>query len=186
VAIQAVQLRKGMIIEMDGQLLRVHDFQHVTPGKGQAVMQTRLRNLRTGAMLDRRFRSQEAVERVMLDSREMEYLYQEGDAYVFMDAETYEQTHLQAGAIEEALPYLIPNLSLKVDFYRGEPVGIELPSTVDLEVTDTEPGLKGATASASSKPATLSTGLVVNVPQFVDIGDTVRVETSSGAYVTRV
>jgi elongation factor P len=116
----------------------------------------------------------------------MEYLYQEGDAYVFMDSETYEQTHLQASAIEEALPYLIPNLPLKVDFYAGEPVGIELPTTVDLEVVDTEPGLKGATASASSKPATLTTGLVVNVPQFVDIGDTVRVETASGAYVTRV
>jgi len=186
VAIQAVQLRKGMIIELDGQLLRVHDFQHVTPGKGQAVMQTRLRNLRTGAMLDRRFRSQEAVERVMLESRAMEYLYQEGDAYVFMDSDTFEQIHLQATAIEDALPYMIANLALKVDFFEGEPIAIELPKTVDLQVTETEPGLKGATASASSKPATLETGLVVGVPQFVDVGDTVRVDTSTGEYLTRV
>jgi elongation factor P len=186
VAIQAVQLRKGMILELDGQLLRVHDFQHVTPGKGQAVVQTRLRNLRTGAMLDRRFRSQESVERVQLESREMEYLYQESDAYVFMDSDTFEQIHLQAAAIDEALPYLIANLALKVDFYEGEPIAIELPNTVDLQVTETEPGLKGATASASSKPATLETGLVVGVPQFVDIGDTVRVDTSTGEYLTRV
>ncbi|MGD8328407.1 MAG: elongation factor P [Acidobacteriota bacterium] len=183
---QAVQLRKGMILELDGQLLRVHDFQHVTPGKGQAVVQTRLRNLRTGAMLDRRFRSQESVERVQLESREMEYLYQESDAYVFMDSDTFEQIHLQAAAIDEALPYLIANLALKVDFYEGEPIAIELPNTVDLQVTETEPGLKGATASASSKPATLETGLVVGVPQFVDIGDTVRVDTSTGEYLTRV
>jgi len=186
VAIQAVQLRKGMIIEIDGQLLRVHDFQHVTPGKGQAVMQTRLRNLRSGSMVDKRFRSQEAVDRVQLESQDMEYLYKEGDAYVFMDSETYEQTHLQAGAIEEALPYMVANMSLKVDFYQGQPVGIEMPTTVDLEVTDTEPGLKGATASASSKPATLETGLVVGVPQFVNIGDKVRVDTSTGEYLTRV
>lgn len=185
-AIQAVQLRKGMIIEIDGQLLRVHDFQHVTPGKGQAVVQTRLRNLRTGAMIDKRFRSQESVERVQLDGREMEYLYPEGNVYVFMDSQTYEQIHLQEEAIEEALPYLISNLPLKVDFYGGEPVGIELPTTVDLKVTETEPGLKGATASASSKPATLETGLVVNVPQFVDVDDTVRVDTSTGEYLTRV
>ena len=185
-AIQAVQLRKGMIIELDGELLRVHDFQHVTPGKGQAIVQTRMRNLRSGSMIDKRFRSQEAVERVQLDSQEMEYLYQEGDSYVFMDSETYEQTHLSADAIEEALPYLVANLSLKVDFYEGLPVSIDMPTTVDLEVTDTEPGLKGATASASSKPATLETGLVVGVPQFVNIGDRVRVETSTGEYLTRV
>lgn len=185
-AIQAVQLRKGMIIELDGELLRVHDFQHVTPGKGQAVVQTRLRNLRSSTMIDKRFRSQEAVERVQLESREMEYLYQEGDTYVFMDSKTYEQTHLGVAMIEEVLPYLVANLSLKVDFYERLPVGIEVPTTVDLEVTDTEPGLKGATASASSKPATLETGLVVGVPQFVNIGDKVRVETSTGGYLTRV
>ena len=185
-AIQAVQLRKGMIIELDGQLLRVHDFQHVTPGKGQAVVQTRLRNLRTGAMLDRRFRSQEAVERVMLEQRAMEYLYQEGDAYVFMDSDTYEQIHLQKNALEDALPYMIPNLALEVDFYQSEPVAIELPKTVDLQVTETEPGMKGATATGSSKPATLETGLVVGVPQFVDAGDTVRIDTSTGEYLTRV
>ena len=185
-AIQAVQLRKGYIVEIDGQLLKVHDFQHVTPGKGQAIVQTRLRNLRSGAMIDKRFRSQESVERVQLESNEMEYLYKEGDNYVFMDSETYEQVYLSAAAIEEALPYMIANLSLKVDFYEGEPIALEMPTTVDLEVVETEPGLKGATASASSKPATLETGLVVGVPQFVNIGDKVRVETSTGAYLERV
>jgi elongation factor P len=182
---QAVQLRKGMIVQIDGELLRVHDYQHVTPGKGQAVMQTRLRNLRSGAMVDRRFRSQENVERVQLDSRNVEYLYKEGDHYVFMDSETYEQIHLLAGVIEDALPYLIANLVLDVDFFDNAPVGLELPTTVDMEVTETEPAIKGATASASSKPATLETGLVVQVPPFVAIGDKVRVETSTGNYLTR-
>ena len=182
---QAVQLRKGMIVQIDGELLRVHDCQHVTPGKGQAVMQTRLRNLRSGAMVDRRFRSQEDVERVQLDSRNVEYLYKEGDHFVFMDSETYEQIHLLAEVIEDALPYLVPNLVLDVDFFDDAPVGLELPTTVDLEVTETEPAIKGATASASSKPATLETGLVVQVPPFVGIGDKVRVETSTGNYLTR-
>ena len=182
---QAVQLRKGMIVQIDGELLRVHDYQHVTPGKGQAVMQTRLRNLRSGAMVDRRFRSQEDVERVQLDSRNVEYLYKEGDHFVFMDSETYEQIHLLAEVIEDALPYMVPNLVLDVDFFDDAPVGLELPTTVDLEVTETEPAIKGATASASSKPATLETGLVVQVPPFVGIGDKVRVETSTGNYLTR-
>jgi len=182
---QAVQLRKGMIVQIDGELLRVHDFKHVTPGKGQAVMQTRLRNLRSGAMVDRRFRSQEDVERVQLDSRTVEYLYKEGDHYVFMDSETYDQIHLLAEVIEDALPYLVANLVLDVDFFDDAPVGLELPTTVDLEVTETEPAIKGATASASSKPATLETGLVVQVPPFVSIGDKVRVETSTGNYLTR-
>jgi len=182
---QAVQLRKGMIVRIDGQLLRVHDYQHVTPGKGKAMMQTRLRNLRSGAMVDRRFRSQEDVERVQLDSRNVEYLYKEGDHYVFMDSETYEQIHLLAEVIEDALPYLVANLVLDVDFFDDAPVGLELPTTVDLEVTETEPAIKGATASSSSKPATLETGLVVQVPPFVSIGDKVRVETSTGNYMTR-
>ncbi|MFQ5743915.1 MAG: elongation factor P [Acidobacteriota bacterium] len=184
-AIQATQLRRGMILEIEGELYRVHDFQHVTPGKGRAMMQTRLRNLRSGAMVDRRFRSQESVERVQLDSRQFEYLYQEGDHYVFMDSESYDQTHLRREAIEEALPYMIPNLVLKVDFYQGEPVGVELPGTVDIEVTETEPALRGATASATTKPATLETGLVVQVPPFISVGDRVRVDTASGEYLTR-
>lgn len=183
---QAVQLRKGMIIRLDGELYRVRDFQHVTPGKGQAVMQTRLRNLRSGAIADRRFRSQEDVERVQLEEREVEYLYPEGEIYVFMDAQTYEQVRLRQEAIEEALPYLVPNLPLRVDFFENEPIGVELPGNVDLEVTDTEPALKGATATASYKPATLETGLVVQVPSFITVGDKVRVDTASGEYLTRV
>ena len=184
-AIQAVQLRKGMIVEIDGELFRVHYFNPVTPGKGQAVVQTRLRNLRSGAMVDRRFRSQEGVERVQLDSRQVEYLYPEGDNYVFMDSETYEQVSLAGEVIKEALPYLLPNLVLQVDFYESVPVGVELPGTVDLEVTYTEPALKGATASATTKPATLETGLVVQVPPFVVIGERVRIDTQTGEYLTR-
>lgn len=184
-AITATQLRKGMIIQMDGELLRVHDFQHVTPGKGQAVVQTRLRNLRSGSLVDRRFRSQESVDRVHLDSREVEYLYAEGDIYVFMDSETYEQIRLGEDAIEEALSYLLPNLKMKVEFFEGEPISVELPVTVDLEVTETEPAIKGATASAQTKPATTETGLVVQVPPFVSIGDRIRVDTSTGDYLTR-
>jgi elongation factor P len=184
-AIPANQLKNGMILVINGKPHRVLSKQHVTPGKGQAVMQTRLRNLRSGAMVDRRFRSQEDVERVQLDSRNVEYLYKEGDHFVFMDSETYDQIHLLAEVIEEALPYLVANLVLDVDFFDDAPVGLELPTTVDLEVTETEPAIKGATASASSKPATLETGLVVQVPPFVGIGDKVRVETSTGNYLTR-
>lgn len=184
--IQANQLRSGMVIVVDGDLYRVHDFQHVTPGKGQAVMQTRLRDLRSGSIVDRRFRATESVERAHIDTREVQYLYQEGELYTFMDTETFEQVFLRREAIEEALPYLVPNLVVEVDFYDEEPVGIELPKSVDLEVVETEPALKGATATASTKPATLETGLVVQVPPFVARGEVVRVDTSTGEYVTRV
>ena len=149
-------------------------------------MQTRLRNLRSGTMVDRRFRSQESVERVQLDSCEVQFLYQEGESYVFMDNDTYEQVRLSKDAIEDALPYLVANLELKVDFYENAPVAVDLPTTVDLEVVETEPGLKGATATASGKPATLETGLVVTVPQFINAGDKVRIETETGDYLTRV
>lgn len=184
-AISATQIRKGMIIQIDDDLYRVHDFQHVTPGKGQAVMQTRLRNLRTGSLVEQRFRSAASVERVHLEPREVEYLYQEGDHYVFMDTETYEQIRLGRGALEDALPYLLPNTQLKVEFFEGEPITVELPGQVELEVTDTEPALKGATASASTKPATLETGLVVQVPPFIEIGEKVRVDTQTGEYLER-
>lgn len=185
-SISATQIRKGMIIKIDGELYKVHDFQHVTPGKGQAVMQTRLRNLRTGTLVEQRFRSAASVERVHLNPREVEYLYEDGNHWVFMDTETYEQIRLGRGALEDALPFLLPNTQLRVEFFEGEPITVELPGQVELEVTDTEPALKGATASASTKPATLETGLVVQVPPFIEIGDKVRVDTDSGEYVERV
>ena len=184
-AIPATQIRKGMILEVQGELFRVHDFTHVTPGKGQAVIQTRLRNLRSGAMIDRRFRSAETVEKVNIDHRTMQYLYQEGELYAFMDLETYDQVHLTAEALEDALPYLLANLELRVGFYESEPIGVELPVTVDLNVVETEPAIRGATATASTKPARLETGLVVQVPPFVAEGDKIRVDTSTGEYLMR-
>lgn len=184
--IPATQIRKGMVLEVDGELYRVRDFTHVTPGKGQAVMQTRLRNLRSGAIVDKRFRSAEQVETAHLDNRDMQYLYQDGELFAFMDLETYEQVHLSRSQLEDALPYLVENLEVTVSFVGDEPIAVELPATLDLEVVETEPALKGATASAMTKPATLSTGLVVQVPPFVSQGDRIRVDTSTGEYVTRV
>lgn len=184
-SISATQIRKGMVLEVNGELYQVRDFTHVTPGKGQAVMQTRLRNLRSGAIVDKRFRSAEQVETAHLDRREMQYLYQDVDLFTFMDLETYEQVQLSHSQVEDALPYLIGSLEVTVSFVGDEPIDVELPSTMDLEVVDTEPALKGATASAQTKPATLETGLVVQVPPFVATGDRVRVDTSTGEYVTR-
>lgn len=183
--ISATQIRKGMTLQVDGELYRVHDFTHVTPGKGQAVMQTRLRNLRTGALVEKRFRSAATVDNVHLEQRPMQYLYKEGVLFTFMDLETYEQVHLNADAIEDALPYLVESLELEVAFHEDEPISVELPVAVDLQVVDTEPPLKGATASSSTKPAETQTGLTVQVPPFIEEGDTIRVDTSTGEYLER-
>ncbi len=183
--IPATQIRKGMILDVDGELLKVHNFTHVTPGKGQAVMQTRLRNLRTGTLSDRRFRSAETVEVAHLDTREMQYLYQDGDMYTFMDLETYEQVGFPDSKLEDAVPYLIENLEVTVSYVNGEALSVDLPGVIELTVVETEPALKGATAAAQTKPAKLETGLTVQVPPFVNQGDRIRVDTTSGAYLTR-
>ena len=175
-----------MIIVLDGELYQVLEFQHVTPGKGRGMMQTRLRNLRTGNALDYRFRSDEKVERATLDQQEMEYLYSDQGHYYFMNSQTYEQMALTEEVLGEALRYLIPNTQIVVNFYQGRPVGVELPGTVDLKVVETEPGLKGATASRTTKPATLETGLVVQVPIFIEENDIIRIDTSDGTYLERV
>jgi len=185
VGIPATQIRKGMILEVGGELLKVHDFTHVTPGKGQAVMQTRLRNLRTGSLSDRRFRSAETVEVAHLDTRAMQYLFNDGDIYHFMDLETYEQIGFPADKLEDAIPYLIENLEVTVAYVSGEALGVEIPGTIELTVVETEPALKGATAAAQTKPAKLETGLVVQVPPFVNEGDRIKVDTGTGAYLTR-
>jgi elongation factor P len=184
--IQATQLRTGMLIQMDGDLLRVMTTQHITPGNKRGHMQTTLRNIQSGTKVDHRFRSSDRVERAMLDSQEMEYLYADGDQYVFMHPETYEQVAFSRELLEESLPYLLPNTRVTVDLFESAPIGITLPSTVDLTVTQTEPSLRGATATASMKPATVETGLVVQVPQFVVEGDVVRVDTTEGKYMARV
>ncbi|HXE80058.1 MAG TPA: elongation factor P [Vicinamibacterales bacterium] len=184
--IQATRLRKGMLIKLGADLFRVLDLQHFTPGNKRGFVQSRLRNVRTGTLSDHKFRSEDDVERAVLDEREMQYLYNDGDSYYFMDTTSFEQIHLSSEALGEAVNYLVPEMLIRVEFYESEPVGVELPQTVDLEVRDTPPAIKGATASAQLKPATLETGLVVQVPPFVNPGDRIRVNTETGEYQSRV
>jgi len=185
-SIQATRLRKGMLIKLGSDLFRILDLQHFTPGNKRGFIQARLRNIRTSTQADQKFRAEEDVERATLDEREMQYLYHDGDHYHFMDTSTYEQIHIAADALGDSVNYLIPDALIRVEFYEVEPVGIELPQTVDLIVKETVPGIKGATASAQVKPATLETGLVIQVPPFVNEGDKVRVNTETGEYQSRV
>lgn len=185
-ALSANNMRPGMVIIHDKELYSVFSITHRTPGNLRAFVQAKIRNLRTGGLIEYRFRSDDRVERAVLDEMEMEFLYRDGDAFYFMNTENYEQTHLNSEALGEAVQYLIPNLKIKVEFYEGKPVSVELPQTVDLEVTDTEPGLKGATVSNVTKAATLETGLVVQVPPFIDRGEKIRVGTAEGNYLERV
>ncbi|RJP71239.1 MAG: elongation factor P [Candidatus Abyssobacteria bacterium SURF_17] len=183
--IAARQMRNGMIILYNKELYRVADITHLTPGNLRALVQARLLNLKNNNSYDVRFRADESVEPVMLDRKVMEFLYDTGDIYVFMDTTTYEQTEIPVGILGEAVKYLLPNTQLKVEFYNGAPVGIELPLTVDLAIVETDPPMKGATASGSSKIAKLETGLVVKVPQFLQIGDVVRIDTRDNSFVER-
>ncbi|HEX7138077.1 MAG TPA: elongation factor P [Vicinamibacterales bacterium] len=185
-SVQATRLRKGMLIKQGSDLFRIMDLHHLTPGNKRAHIQARMRNIRTGTLADHKFRAEEDVERAVLDEREMQYLYNDGDHYYFMDTSTYEQIHISAEAMGESKDFIIPDSVIRVEFYDVEPVGIELPPTVDLVVKETVPGIKGATASAQVKPATLETGLVVQVPPFVNEGDKVRVSTETGEYQSRV
>ena len=175
-----------MLIKIGNDLYRILDLQHFTPGNKRGFIQARMRNIRTSTLADQKFRAEEDVERATLDEREMQYLYHDGDHYHFMDTSTYEQIHISAEALGESVHYLIPDALIRVEFYDVEPVGIELPQTVDLVVKETVPGIKGATASAQVKPATLETGLVIQVPPFVNEGDRVRVNTETGEYQSRV
>jgi elongation factor P len=182
----ATRLRKGHLIVFEGQLCRLLEVQHVTPGNLRGFVRAKMRNLRSQSLVDHRFRSEDMVDRATLDEREMQYLYSDGGDYYFMDTSSYEQTHLSAESLGDSMSYLLPEATIRVEFFEGQPVGIELPEKVDLKVTDTAPGIKGATASAQVKPATLQTGLVVNVPSFVNTGDTVRINTETGEYLSRV
>jgi elongation factor P len=184
-AIPATQMRPGMVIKHNNDLHSVFSVEHRTPGNLRAFIQAKLRNLRTGAMFEHRFRSSDAIDKITVDEEKMEYLYQEGDAYVFMNTENYEQLHLNRDILGDAVDYLIPNLQISVEFFDGKAVGVELPQTVELTVIETEPGLKSATASSVTKPAKTETGLVVQVPPFVNEGDKIRVDTSEGAYLSR-
>jgi len=184
--IQATQLRPGMIILYEGDLYRVTAIHHLTPGNKRGFMQTKMKNLKSGIGTEKKFRSEDRLEQAMLDSRAMQYLYAEGDLHTFMDTQNYEQTSLPAEEIGDLLQYLLPNQVVEIQLYDGRPVGISLPSTVDLEVVETEPSFKGATASASYKPAKLETGVTVQVPPFVQVGDKVRVDPSEGTYLERI
>ena len=178
-------MKKGMLIKIGQDLFRVLELQHVTPGNLRGFVRVKFRNIRNGTLSDQKLRSEDFVERATLDEREMQYLYRDGDAFHFMDTSTYEQLHIDAEALGDNVNYLIPDALIKVEFYGSEPVGIELPQTVDLVVEETVPGIKGATASNQIKPARLETGLVVNVPPFVNNGDKVRVNTETGEYLSR-
>lgn len=184
--IQATQLRPGMIILYEGDLYRVTAIHHLTPGNKRGFMQTKMKNLKSGIGTEKKFRSEDRLEQAMLDSRAMQYLYAEDDLHTFMDTQNYEQTSLPAEEMGDLLPYLLPNQVVEIQFYDGRPVGISLPSTVDLEVVETEPSFKGATASASYKPAKLETGVTVQVPPFIQVGDKVRVDPSEGTYLERI
>jgi elongation factor P len=183
--LQATRLKKGMLIKMGADLFRVLELQHVTPGNLRGFVRVKFRNIRTGTLSDQKLRSEDSIERATLDEREMQYLYKDGDSFHFMDTSSYEQLHIPAEALGDSVNYLVPDALIKVEFYGSEPVGIELPQTVDLTVEDTVPGIKGATASAQVKPATLETGLVVQVPPFINAGDKVRVNTETGEYLSR-
>jgi elongation factor P len=175
-----------MLIKLGSDLFRVLDLHHLTPGNKRAHIQARMRNIRTLTLADHKFRAEEDVERATLDERQMQYLYTDGDLYYFMDTTTFEQIHITSEALGDSTNYLVPEATIRVEFYDLEPVGIELPQTVDLVVKETVPGIKGATASAQVKPATLETGLVVQVPPFVNEGDRIRVNTETGEYQSRV
>ena len=175
-----------MIIIYEGDLYRVTSVKHLTPGNKRGFMQTKLKNLRTGLGTENKFRSEDRVERATLETRSMQYLYEDGDLHTFMDTESYEQTSLPAEDVGEILSFLLPDHIVQIEFFDGKPVGISPPPSVDLEVVETEPNMKGATASASYKPAKLETGITIHVPPFVQVGDRVRVDPSEGKYLERV
>ncbi len=184
-AIQATRLRKGMLVKIGQDLFRVLDLQHVTPGNLRGFVRVKFRNIRTGALSDQKLRSEDAIDRATLDEKEMQYLYHDGSSYHFMDTATFDQIQLTDEILGDSMNYLVAESTIKMEFYGSEPVGIELPQTVDLKVVDTAPGIKGATASAQLKPATLETGLVIQVPPFINAGDLVRVNTETGEYQSR-
>ncbi len=185
-AVDTSQFRNGLKIILDGEPFTIVYFQHVKPGKGGAFVRTKVKNLRTGRTLDRRFRSGEKVEEADIEDRKMQYLYQDGEQLVFMDMETYEQTPFSGDQVGEGVKFLKENLDVDVLFWNGKPINVELPNFIQAVITECEPGEKGDTASNVTKPATLETGAVVQVPLFIKQGETIRVDTRSGEYVERV
>jgi len=185
-SIQATLLRKGMLIKFENDLYRIDATHHLTQGNKRGHMQCKLRNIRTNRLTDHKFRAEDDVERARLDEQEMQFLYRDGETYHFMNTSSYEQLHLSDEVLGAQAQYLLPEMLINVEFYEEQPVGIHLPVTVDLKVADTVPGIKGATAAAQVKPATMETGLVVTVPAFVNTGDRIRINTETGEYLSRV
>ena len=185
-SVQATRLRKGNLIRMGDALLRVIELHHITPGNKRGHVQCKLRDIRSNRLVDHKFRSEDDVERAILDEHEMQFLYRDGEIFHFMNTESYEQIHLSQEVLGDQALYLLPESTINVEFYEAEPVGIHLPLTVDLKVIDTVPGIKGATAAAQVKPAKCETGLVVTVPAFVNDGDVIRINTETGEYLSRV
>src|ERR671927_1296248 len=179
--ISSTQMRPGMVIKFNNDLFSVFSVNHRTPGNLRGFVQVRMRNLRSGTMIEHRFSSEDRVERAHLEEQEMEYLYDDGEYYYFMNTENFEQMHLTKDILGDAVEYLIPQLKVNVEFYEGKPMSVELPPTVDMTVVETEPSLKGATVSNVTKPAKLETGLVVQVPPFISEGEKIRVSTSEFA-----
>jgi elongation factor P len=183
--IAATQLRPGMVVKFNNDLYSIFSMTHRTPGNLRGFVQVKMRNLRSGSQTEHRFSSEDRVDKVSLDEREMEYMYDDGESYYFMDTENFEQLNLPKELLGDAVDYLIPQLKVKVEFYEGKAISVELPPTVDMTVVETEPGLKGATVSNVTKPAKTETGLVVQVPPFINQGEKIRVSTSEGAYQER-
>ena len=184
--INATQVRKGMILRVEEELYKVLETTHVTPGKGQAIIQAKLRKLKDKTLHDYRFRSKDRVEQAYLEGLEMEYLYQEGDEYIFMNLTNYEQIQLSLDTLGTAVNYLTPNIVFSIEMFEGFPVGVNPPLTIELKVVKTAPYLKGATQTASNKPATLETGITINVPQFIKEGNVLRIDTRENKYLERV
>jgi elongation factor P len=183
--ISTSDFKTGLTIELDHDVWQIIEFQHVKPGKGAAFVRSKLRSVRHGNIQERTFRTTEKIQRAHVETRKMQYLYSSGDDFSFMDQESYEQITLSRKQIEHELKFLLENMTVNIMMYQGETIGVELPNTVELVVTETEPGIKGDTASGGSKPATLETGLVVQVPFFVNEGDKLIIDTRSGDYVSR-
>jgi elongation factor P len=184
-AIPATQIRRGMVIVFEGAPCKVVDFRHHTPGNLRAMVQTKLRNIRTGASFEHRFRSADTVERASLEQHEMEYLYSDGSHHHFMNTENYEQTALSEEDLGDVSTWLTPGLRIQAEFYEGAPIGIDLPPSMELTVVQTEPSLKGATVSNVNKPATLENGVIIQVPPFINEGDRIRVDPNEGRYMER-
>lgn len=183
--ISATQIRAGMILQYEGSLHKVMTMDHVTPGNWRAIIHVKMRNLKTGSQVEKRLSSDDKVEKAELDQHKMQYLYSDTHGHHFMNTETYDQMALQDESMGEAMQYLLPDQEVSMFFYEGNPVSVDLPTTVVLEVVETQPQLKGATATASYKPAKTNTGLVVQVPQFIDVGQKIKVDTRDGKYLER-